>query len=63
MNAGEWWKSDIKEVASEFMRRGGDPNISDAYLVNGQPGDLYNCSKAGIVLTRHSSFYDIRINF
>ena len=63
MNAGEWWKSDIKEVVSEFMRRGVGANLSDAYLVNGQPGDMYNCSKAGIVLIHHSSFDDIGINF
>lgn len=43
---GEWWKSDIMEVLSEFIRRGGDPNISDAFLINGQPGYLYNCSAA-----------------
>ncbi|KAK4428409.1 Laccase-14 [Sesamum alatum] len=42
---GEWWKSDIKEVLTEFLQSGGDPNISDAYLINGQPGDLYPCSK------------------
>ncbi|GAV71269.1 Cu-oxidase domain-containing protein/Cu-oxidase_2 domain-containing protein/Cu-oxidase_3 domain-containing protein, partial [Cephalotus follicularis] len=43
---GEWWKKDIIEVYEEFMRNGGDPNVSDAYLINGQPGDLYPCSKS-----------------
>ncbi|KAL3640787.1 hypothetical protein CASFOL_015755 [Castilleja foliolosa] len=42
---GEWWKSDIKAVLSEFLASGGDPNVSDAFLINGQPGDLYSCSK------------------
>ncbi|CAI9116406.1 OLC1v1017542C3 [Oldenlandia corymbosa var. corymbosa] len=42
---GEWWKSDIQAVVNEFRRTGGDPNISDAFLINGQPGDLYPCSK------------------
>lgn len=47
MNAGEWWKSGIQEVMTEFLGNGGDPNISDAFLINGQPGDLYPCSKPG----------------
>ncbi|XP_075518772.1 laccase-14-like [Primulina tabacum] len=42
---GEWWKSDIQAVLSEFLRTGGDPNVSDAFLINGQPGDLYQCSR------------------
>ncbi|KAF5751327.1 Laccase 3 [Tripterygium wilfordii] len=27
---------------------GAQPNISDAYTINGQPGDLYRCSKKGL---------------
>ncbi|KAK4387782.1 Laccase-14 [Sesamum angolense] len=34
----------IMLVLDEFIQSGGDPNVSDAFLVNGQPGDLYNCS-------------------
>nr|GMC62557.1 laccase-14-like [Ipomoea batatas] len=41
---GEWWKSDIQAVLDEFLASGGAPNNSDAYLINGQPGDLYPCS-------------------
>ncbi|XP_016513833.1 laccase-14-like [Nicotiana tabacum] len=44
---GEWWKSDVQEVVDEFLASGGDVNISDAYLINGQPGDLYPCSRNG----------------
>lgn len=44
-NAGEWWKQDIADIYDGFRQTGGDPNISDAYLINGQPGDLYPCSK------------------
>ncbi|KAK3426130.1 hypothetical protein EUGRSUZ_F02652 [Eucalyptus grandis] len=44
-HAGEWWKQDIVDIYDEFLQSGGDPNISDAYLINGQPGDLYPCSK------------------
>ncbi|KAL3845850.1 hypothetical protein ACJIZ3_003253 [Penstemon smallii] len=42
---GEWWKSDIQAVLNEFLQNGGDPNNSDAFLINGQPGDLYPCSR------------------
>ncbi|KAH6800241.1 laccase 14 [Perilla frutescens var. hirtella] len=41
---GEWWKSDVQAVLNEFIQSGGDPNVSDAFLINGQPGDLYPCS-------------------
>jgi hypothetical protein len=27
---------------------GAAPNVSDAYTINGQPGDLYRCSKQGL---------------
>ncbi|KAJ8760447.1 hypothetical protein K2173_015114 [Erythroxylum novogranatense] len=42
---GEWWKKDIWEIYDSFMESGGDPNASDAFTINGQPGDHYNCSK------------------
>ncbi|KAL3845851.1 hypothetical protein ACJIZ3_003254 [Penstemon smallii] len=42
---GEWWNSDVQEVMEEFLANGGDPNVSDAFLINGQPGDLYSCSR------------------
>ncbi|KAG6774401.1 hypothetical protein POTOM_021754 [Populus tomentosa] len=43
---GEWWKKDIFEIFDQFRASGADPNVSDAYTINGQPGDLYNCSKS-----------------
>ncbi|RDY14595.1 Laccase-15 [Mucuna pruriens] len=42
---GEWWKSEVNDVYDEFLRTGGTPNNSDAITINGQPGDLYPCSK------------------
>ncbi|CAI0375487.1 unnamed protein product [Linum tenue] len=45
---GEWWKSGVFEIYDEFLRFGGDPNVSDAITINGQPGDLFPCSKPGI---------------
>jgi laccase len=44
---GEWWKNDVNEVYTEFIESGGAPNVSDAITINGQPGDLYPCSKSG----------------
>ncbi|KAL8215597.1 hypothetical protein R6Q57_022434 [Mikania cordata] len=41
---GEWWKEDIMTVLQEFVESGGAPRDSDAYTINGQPGDLYPCS-------------------
>lgn len=34
-------------MLSEALQSGSDPNASDAYLINGQPGDLYPCSTSG----------------
>ncbi|RXI08150.1 hypothetical protein DVH24_022294 [Malus domestica] len=42
---GEWWKEDIGQLYNETIQSGGDPNNSSAFLINGQPGDLYPCSK------------------
>ncbi|XP_076936691.1 laccase-15-like [Bidens hawaiensis] len=44
---GEWWKMDVMEVLEEFVASGGAPRDSDAYTINGQPGDLYPCSSQG----------------
>uniref|UniRef100_F6GYA5 Laccase n=1 Tax=Vitis vinifera TaxID=29760 RepID=F6GYA5_VITVI len=43
---GEWWKNDVNAVRDEGLATGGDPDPSDALLINGQPGDLYPCSKS-----------------
>ena len=45
--AASWYKSNVMDVLNESIATGGDPNVSDAYTINGEPGDLYNCS-AGI---------------
>ncbi|XP_027367017.1 laccase-15-like [Abrus precatorius] len=42
---GEWWKKDVAEVYNDLRRTGGDAALSDAYTINGQPGDLHPCSK------------------
>ncbi|KAL8162633.1 hypothetical protein V2J09_014122 [Rumex salicifolius] len=47
---GEWWKADPVQVIRQATRTGAAPNVSDAYTINGQPGDLYNCSKQDTVI-------------
>ncbi|VVB13786.1 unnamed protein product [Arabis nemorensis] len=43
---GEWWKKkNIMDIPGSANKTGGEPAISDAYTINGQPGYLYPCSK------------------
>lgn len=60
---GEWWKQDINKIYEGFVSSGGDPNISDANTINGQPGDLYPCSKPGTfkLKVKHGLTYLLRI--
>ncbi|KAK7279751.1 hypothetical protein RJT34_24808 [Clitoria ternatea] len=41
----EWWKQDVVEVYDNLLKTGGDASLSDAFTINGQPGDLHPCSK------------------
>ncbi|KAF9616955.1 hypothetical protein IFM89_033025 [Coptis chinensis] len=41
---GEYWRSSIMDIENLAIANGGAANISDAYTINGQPGDLYPCS-------------------
>ncbi|OMO75900.1 Multicopper oxidase, type 1 [Corchorus olitorius] len=47
---GEWWDANPIDVVREATRTGAAPNISDAYTINGQPGDLYKCSSKDTVI-------------
>lgn len=42
---GEWWNANVVDVENEALATGGVSNISDAYTINGLPGDLYPCSQ------------------
>ncbi|XP_043694918.1 laccase-7-like [Telopea speciosissima] len=42
---GEWWNGNVVDIENEALNTGAAPNISDAFTINGQPGDLYPCSK------------------
>ncbi|KAF7844448.1 laccase-5-like isoform X2 [Senna tora] len=41
---GEWWDANPIDVVREATRIGAAPNVSNAYTINGQLGDLYKCS-------------------
>ncbi|PHT39689.1 Laccase-15 [Capsicum baccatum] len=41
---GEWRKKNVELVYDQFISSGGEPIDSDAYTINGHPGDLYPCS-------------------
>ncbi|KAI3458488.1 hypothetical protein Pfo_015151 [Paulownia fortunei] len=47
---GEWWNADPIDVVRQATRTGAAPNVSDAYTINGQPGDLYNCSSKDTII-------------
>ncbi|KAK8572176.1 hypothetical protein V6N12_028237 [Hibiscus sabdariffa] len=42
---GTWFTYDVNKVIREILRTGKDVPISDAYIINGQPGDFCACSK------------------
>ncbi|KAM5582676.1 hypothetical protein ABKV19_002884 [Rosa sericea] len=42
---GEWWNANVVDVENQGLATGGAPNNSDAYTINGLPGDFYNCSQ------------------
>ncbi|CAN1303915.1 LAC7 [Linum perenne] len=42
---GEWWNANVVDVESQALATGAGPNNSDAYTINGFPGDLYPCSQ------------------
>ncbi|RVW27043.1 putative laccase-9 [Vitis vinifera] len=60
---GQWWKSDVNMVRDEALATGADPNASDSLLINGQPGDLFPCSKSGTfkLTVDHGKTYLLRI--
>ncbi|OWM67679.1 hypothetical protein CDL15_Pgr019180 [Punica granatum] len=45
MSAGSWFNVDVMEMIDEALADGSLPALSDAYTINGQPGDLHQCSR------------------
>ncbi|KAH9316132.1 hypothetical protein KI387_024759, partial [Taxus chinensis] len=42
---GEYWIQDAQSIEKQTLQTGGGPPQADAYVINGHPGPLYNCSK------------------
>ncbi|XP_047311095.1 laccase-7-like [Impatiens glandulifera] len=60
---GEWWNANVIDVENEAFAVGRAPQISDAYTINGQPGDLYPCSsnKTHRITVQKGKTYMLRI--
>eukprot|EP00253_Pinus_taeda_P000959 PITA_00959 len=43
---GEWWNTNPIDIVNQATRTGAGPNISDAFTINGQPGNLFKCSSS-----------------
>ncbi|XP_059658803.1 laccase-14-like [Cornus florida] len=58
-----WYKGDVMENIQTALANGGEPNKSDALTINGQPGDLYNCSKpeTSNIMVDHGKTYLLRV--
>ncbi|XAR62215.1 Laccase [Bertholletia excelsa] len=39
-----WYKQDVMALMKYALQHGGETKLSDAYCINGQPGDFYPCS-------------------
>ncbi|KAH9287835.1 hypothetical protein KI387_031952, partial [Taxus chinensis] len=60
---GEWWNANVEDVIADAIRRGAVPNESDAYTINSQPGDFYQCSANDTtrILVEKGKHYLLRI--
>ncbi|GAV58668.1 Cu-oxidase domain-containing protein/Cu-oxidase_2 domain-containing protein/Cu-oxidase_3 domain-containing protein [Cephalotus follicularis] len=47
---GEWWDRNPQDVLKLALFTGAAMNLSNAYTINGQPGDLYRCSNKETVI-------------
>ncbi|KAF7116798.1 hypothetical protein RHSIM_RhsimUnG0014700 [Rhododendron simsii] len=58
-----WFKGDVMKIIESALEGGGETNKSDALTINGQPGDLYNCSKPGTfkILVNSGKTYLLRV--
>ncbi|KHN12945.1 laccase-7-like [Glycine soja] len=60
---GEWWNGNVVDVENNAIETGIGPNLSDAYTINGLPGDTYNCSQNQTyqLQVKHGETYLLRI--
>ncbi|KAJ0984121.1 hypothetical protein J5N97_002477 [Dioscorea zingiberensis] len=50
---GEWYNSNEVNIENTALATGAAPNLSNAYTINGRPGDLYPCS--------HKHIYKVKV--
>ncbi|KAF8042241.1 hypothetical protein BT93_A0765 [Corymbia citriodora subsp. variegata] len=60
---GEWWNTNVIDLQNQAQALGTGPNNSDAYTINGMPGDLYPCSTndSYMLNVAHGNTYMLRI--
>ncbi|XP_020970094.1 laccase-14 [Arachis ipaensis] len=58
---GEWWKKEVMNIPIEANKTGGEPILSDAYTINGQPGYLYPCSGSFKMVVEYGKTYLLRV--
>ncbi|KAJ8760621.1 hypothetical protein K2173_015288 [Erythroxylum novogranatense] len=58
-----WFKGSVEDIISYALATGGEPNTSNAFTINGQPGDLYPCSNGTTyhMLVEYGKTYLLRI--
>ncbi|GMH20676.1 hypothetical protein Nepgr_022517 [Nepenthes gracilis] len=58
-----WFKGDVMQVIKEALASGAETNKSDAFTINGQPGDTQPCSNTSMFNTTvdHGKTYLLRI--
>ncbi|KAL5053982.1 hypothetical protein RYX36_034664 [Vicia faba] len=47
---GEWFNANTEAIIAQALQTWGGPNVSEAYIINGLSGPLYNCSKKAFTL-------------
>ncbi|GAB4827425.1 hypothetical protein Ancab_034310 [Ancistrocladus abbreviatus] len=58
-----WFKGDVMQIIKQALATGAEPNKSDAFTINGQPGDTQPCSNTSMFRTvvDHGKTYLLRI--
>ncbi|XP_030450028.1 laccase-7-like isoform X2 [Syzygium oleosum] len=61
--SGEWWNGNVIDLQNQAQALGVPPSNSDAFTINGRPGDLYPCSKKHTYKVKavHGKTYMLRI--
>ncbi|KAJ3680147.1 hypothetical protein LUZ60_016425 [Juncus effusus] len=45
---GEWWSKNLFQLENSTLESGGGAPAAEAYVINGHPGPLYNCSENNV---------------